>query len=79
MRRSAMRFRWFAILAALWGCAVTPGDQSASVCPPLEVYTPADNAAIARELDALPENDVLRRMADEDHELRVIMKACRQP
>jgi hypothetical protein len=59
----------------LAGCA-SQGMPAASICPRIENFSAADNAALAAALAALPGDDVLRKVANEDHRLRVELRAC---
>lgn len=73
---ASSRIALLAVALALCACASAPGQQGVAICPPTANYTPSENAAIARELAALPQDDVLRKVADEDHDLRAALKAC---
>ena len=65
-----------AAVLLLASCASPPAIQGAAVCPGIETYSPADNAAIAAELAALKQDDVLVKIANEDHRLRAELQAC---
>lgn len=79
----ASKIALLGLALALCGCAAPMGQQGVAICPPVADYSPAEEAAIARELapppaaEALPPGDVLRKVADEDERLRAALKACR--
>lgn len=57
-------------------CAVCP-VPGPTICPAVEIYSPAENVAIAAELHALQADDVLVKIANEDERLRSELRACR--
>jgi hypothetical protein len=73
-----LRATVLAALAALCGCAAPPAALSPSVCPLTETYSADENQALASELSTLPPDDVLVKVANEDHRLRVELQACRR-
>lgn len=65
------------LLLLLAGCAVPAPQVTSAACPSVDIYSPAENRALASELAVLPESDVLRKVANEDHRLRTELVACR--
>jgi len=68
-----MRFRPILTLAAfslLGGCALPSLEPAAPKCPPLNQYSAAEIAQLAKDLRALPPNEVSAKVIVEDRNLR---------
>ena len=48
------------------------------MCPAIDTYTQAEQDALVIELEKLPRDDVMAKVADEDHRLRDEITACRR-
>jgi hypothetical protein len=62
----------------LWlsACAMG-GSEGQAPCPPVAVYSAADQANVADEVDALPEGAMVVRMLSDYAVLRDQARACR--
>lgn len=60
----------------LAGCTGTAAQVSAVVCPPVIVYTPAQEKEAASELSALPAASVLSQMITDYGTERAQLRAC---
>lgn len=65
-------------LCLLSACSATP-VESVSVCPPIHEFSLADQQTIAKEYDALSDQDPLKAFVQEEVRLRAVLRACRQP
>lgn len=72
-----MRYLTMVAITLLTGCAAPAPQPSASVCPSVINYTPAQEAEIFAALTALPSDSILHTLAEEDYHLRTELKACR--
>ncbi len=65
------------MIVTLWlsGCARIGSDHA--TCPPVVVYSPADRARAATEVEAMPEGTVVVRMMSDYAVLRDQARACR--
>lgn len=65
------------MIAMLWlsGCATASSDSAP--CPPVVVYSTAEQTRAAAEVEALPESAVLVRMMSDYAVLRDQARACR--
>ena len=63
-------------MLCLTGCAMGGSDARAP-CPPVVVYTDAEQADAADEVEALPEGAVIVRMLGDYAVLRDQARACR--
>ncbi len=66
------------MIVMLWltGCA-TAGSESRAPCAPVVVYTRAEQARAADEVEGLPEGAVIVRMLSDYAVLRDQARACR--
>ena len=71
-----MRYLLLAVLPLLAACASQPID-SAAVCPPVVVYTPAQQAQLADELAKQPADSMIVLTENDYHRERDELRACR--
>jgi hypothetical protein len=60
----------------LSGCAKVGSDASASVCPPVVEYSPAEQVRVAEEIAALPEGAQIPEWLADYAVLRAQVRAC---
>ena len=66
------------LIAMLWlsACGMGSSDQAGQVCPPVVVYSAADQARAAEEIEPLPVGSVLVRTLSDYAVLRDPARAC---
>lgn len=72
--------RW-TILAALVlaSCASPPPADVRVECPPIRTWTPAEQAALAAALSAIPEGSVVWVLERDWQSMRDAARACKKP